>query len=139
MLRKLKKLGGLMMILLAIGVVGYQWLINADYSYSGTGKTYSEVFNGTVSLRGENNTLTIRSGSTVSTLTLVGNSNTIYIEPGATLGAVRGGGQHNQIIAPPGITFDRSMYVDEALLKGKNGSAEAPASAPASTDSLDGF
>lgn len=112
---------------LVAGVVGYRQLVMANYTISG-GKSISEVFEGTISVLGNENIITIKSGSNVEWITLAGNDNRVLIEPGAQVGRIRGLGQGNTIIAPPELELDASQ------LKGDNNQRRGDAS-----KSLDGF
>lgn len=104
----------MMTLVLVGGVVGYYKIILADYTYNGSGKTLSDVFQGKISFTGNHNDVTIKSGSEVDSVTILGNDNTIRIEEGAHVAAVRGLGNNNIVDAPA------DMEIDLHLLKGQN-------------------
>ena len=101
-------------VVFVAGVVGYQHFILADYNLTSNGKSIAEVFEGSISLVGSQNAITIRSGSKVTTVTLLGNDNSVIIEKDAQVAEIRGGGADNRIVIPESLT------VKTDLLKGKN-------------------
>lgn len=114
-MKKTFKFFSFLVVVLLIGaVVGYQQFILAPYTYTGDGKTISDVFHGNVSFTGSGNKLTIQAGSQVDSITLLGNDNRVRIEAGAHVGQIRGIGSGNTISAP------QEMEIDLSLLKGDN-------------------
>ena len=103
-------------VVLIGGVVGYQQFILADYTFTGDGKTLSDVYEGDISFTGSRNEVIIRAGSAVDVVTILGNDNAITIEDGAQVAQIRGIGSNNTVSAP------EDMEIDLSLLKGdRNG------------------
>ncbi len=91
------------------GVIGFQQLLWADYSIKGSGRSISEVFNGTISVVGNGNTIRVQPGSAVDCITLAGSDNTVQVEAGAAVRQIRGAGSGNVINAPDDLEIDLSL------------------------------
>ena len=128
MKKMLKFLFFVTVVALVAGVLGYQKFFLADYNISSRGKSISEVFEGTISVLGSENSIVIQPGSNVEWITLGGRANRVKIEPGAIVGRIQGVGRDNSIIAPT------DMKVDTSRLKGTNNQLRGD-----NSKSLDGF
>ena len=103
----------LVIFVLGGGGITYFKYVLTDYTYKFDGKTLADVYQGDITLTGNNNDLTLKAGSQVDFVIILGDENIIHIEEGAQVAAIRGYGSGNLVDALPEMEIDLEWFKGE--------------------------
>ncbi len=105
-------LGVLLIAVLIVTTVGC-----ANTSIRASGTTVERVFVGDIGLMGEDNQLTLLSGSEVYKLSIMGDNNRVYAERGAFVDKVEIVGEDNIVVVPEGSVLEYSEMGEDNELR----------------------
>jgi hypothetical protein len=89
----------------------------AHHNITGTGSRHAQVYHGSLRLTGEDNEITVLSGSNITKLSIMGEDNLVYVEEGALLEKVEIVGDDNEVVCPEGMPAQYNQIGEDNRIK----------------------